>query len=456
MKIKRKLWFAAALLVMPLAAFLILVIKDIIYLPGLTDLGVWQLITIILSYALAAAFLFFFLSKKILENHSSRQTPESNFEKAGQVKRNIFTPGNFSDSPGVDNLLKSGLLFEKVWKITTDGLRLTNKDGNIIAVNDAFCNIVGLSRDKLLQQPFFNIYEKELRDQLLNEYIEDFKSGNVKTGFEKEVCLWNGRRVWLDFSNSLIHISAHNTLLLSTIRDITGRKKSEASLKKYADQLRGLASHLQSVREEERTMIAREIHDELGQVLTVLKIQITLLANKLRDDQPELKEKILNAAKVIDETVESVQKISAKLRPGILDNLGLVPAIEWQAQEYQKNTGIKCECYLPKDDIILNEEKSTAVFRIFQEALTNAGRHSSADVVMISLFKNNGALTLSISDNGCGITEAQKNDPNSLGLLGMKERVLLLNGEFEIFGKENRGTTVRAIVPLEYPGESFY
>lgn len=215
-----------------------------------------------------------------------------------------------------------------------------------------------------------------------------------------------------------------------------------------SQQLRNLSSRLQTIREEERTMIAREIHDELGQVLTVLKIQISLLSNKLREDQSYLKEKIESASRVIDRTVESVQRISAKLRPGILDDLGLIPAIEWQAQDFQESTGINCRLSLLKEEVEMDQEKSTAIFRIFQEALTNVARHASADMIYVGMRTEEKNLVLEIEDNGRGITREQLHDSRSLGLLGMRERAYILGGTVIITGKPGMGTSVKVSMPV--------
>ncbi|HEX2962536.1 MAG TPA: histidine kinase, partial [Ignavibacteriales bacterium] len=229
-----------------------------------------------------------------------------------------------------------------------------------------------------------------------------------------------------------------------TEKELTNRiYQHEQQEEATSQQLRNLSSRIQSIREEERTMIAREIHDELGQVLTVLKIQISLFANKLRDDQKYLKEKIESASKVIDKTVESVQRISAKLRPGILDDLGLIPAIEWQAQDFQKSTGIKCDLSLPKEEIEMDEEKSTAIFRIFQEALTNVARHADASLISVFMGISGRNLVLEVTDDGKGITGQQLYDPRSLGLLGMKERAYILGGSVVISGEPGRGTSVK-------------
>ena len=161
-----------------------------------------------------------------------------------------------------------------------------------------------------------------------------------------------------------------------------------------------------------------------------------------------IKSKLNSVEKLIDNSIESVQKISSKLRPGLLDELGLIPAIEWQTQEFMKNTGIDCEYTLPKEEIILDQEKSTALFRIFQESIFNTARHANASKILINLREINNDLVLEIIDNGKGITQSQISDPKSLGLLGMKERALILGGSVEIKSSMNNGTIIKAVIPF--------
>jgi signal transduction histidine kinase len=196
-------------------------------------------------------------------------------------------------------------------------------------------------------------------------------------------------------------------------------------------------------------MIAQEIHDELGQVLTALKIQISLLANKLNNDQEPLKQKINSLSDMIDASVESVQKISSKLRPGILDELGLIAAIEWQAEEFEKLTNIKCSLALPKDELKLERNKTTAIFRIFQEALTNIARHSGATKVVVTLMNHQSNIYLEIHDNGKGITQDQIKDFKSLGIHGMEERAIVFGGQVYFEGIAGKGTIVKVEIPID-------
>jgi two-component system sensor histidine kinase UhpB len=318
--------------------------------------------------------------------------------------------------------------------------------GDFIEVNDVACDRLGYSKEEFLKLSPSAIVAPKYIDEF-NRCIEKLLDENhviyqlVHRAKDKKL-------IPTEVSSHLFHYEGKLTVL-SVARDITKRKEAEEKLSRTSMIMRNLASHLQTIREEERTMIAREIHDELGQVLTVLKIQVTLLSNKLRDDQQDIKTKINDLSKVIDDTVETVQRISSKLRPGILDELGLFPAIEWQSQEFQKVTGIIFSLSLPSHEIQLDKEKSTALFRIFQEAITNIIRHASATTIQISLYSGSDLLIMEIKDNGTGITLAQIRNPKSLGIIGMKERALAVGGEVYIDGIPNKGTIVKVEIPFK-------
>jgi len=237
---------------------------------------------------------------------------------------------------------------------------------------------------------------------------------------------------------------------------ISNRRQVEKELERSQEQLRNLSRHLQSIREEDSKRIAREIHDELGQSLTALKMDLSWLASRFPGEIPDRKQlvdKIRAMANLIDRTIQTVQKISAELRPGLLDDLGLIPAIEWQAQEFQKRTGIDCQLELGCESIDSDPDRSTAIFRVLQEALTNVARHSSASQVHISLKKNFDKLELRVTDNGIGITGKALRAVDSLGLMGMRERLHPFGGELRIQGWPKKGTTLTVILPLIEPQE---
>jgi len=225
------------------------------------------------------------------------------------------------------------------------------------------------------------------------------------------------------------------------------RKRAEEELRRSREQLRALSAYLQSVREEERVKIAREIHDDLGQSLTALKMDLSWLKGRLSEDR-SLQEKAETMMELIDSTIHTVRRIAAEARPAVLDNLGLVAAIEWQAQDFQKRIGIRCEMRKMFKDIQPDQDISTTLFRIFQETLTNAARHAKATRVEISLEERKSNLILEVKDNGRGITEEEVYASNSLGILGMRERAFLLGGELQIRGVPGKGTTVAVRVPL--------
>ncbi len=264
--------------------------------------------------------------------------------------------------------------------------------------------------------------------------------------------------------------SGNITAVIEMVRDISDRKKAEEALRRSHEelerlvkertaeltilsiQLRNLSTYLQEAREKERTIIAREIHDELGQSLTALKMDLSLLTKRLPKDQGKVMEKAESMAALIESTIQSVKRISTELRPGILDHLGLTPALEWQANEFKKRTGIACDVVCDPDEIVVDRDRTTAVFRIFQETLTNIARHANASKVDVLLRREEKELVLEVKDNGNGITKEQVSDAGSLGLIGMRERVHYWGGLLAITGTKNKGTTVTARIPLDGSG----
>jgi signal transduction histidine kinase len=236
-------------------------------------------------------------------------------------------------------------------------------------------------------------------------------------------------------------------------REVREHEAKEA-LKRSREQLRDLASYLQDVREQERTRIAREIHDDFGQSLTILKMDLSWLKKHMIQDQPPVQNKIDAMFKVIDASLQTLHAVSSELRPVILDDFGLESAIEWQAEEFQSRTGVRCRVDSRVAGPDLTKEQSTAVFRIFQETLTNIMRHSGATEVDVRLEMNDDMLMLEVADNGRGITEAEISNSQSFGLLGMRERLYPFNGKVDFIGHPNKGTRVIVRVPIPGRGGS--
>jgi PAS domain S-box-containing protein len=232
------------------------------------------------------------------------------------------------------------------------------------------------------------------------------------------------------------------------VSDITDAKQAEDQLRVSREQLRELSRHLESVREEERASMAREIHDDLGQTLTALKIDVSWLAKRLPHEQGSLVKKTESMYELIDAAIQTVKRIATELRPGALDDLGLADALEWQVQEFGRRTDIRSKFSASPEAIVLDRDRSTAIYRICQEALTNVIRHAKATRVSVSLKKGPRRVSLKISDNGQGMEEGQILDPTAFGLVGMRERARYWGGEVKISGAPGKGTLVVMSIPL--------
>lgn len=244
-------------------------------------------------------------------------------------------------------------------------------------------------------------------------------------------------------------ITYNNRLaILSVGEDVTQRFLMEAELRKSYDAIRQLNAHLDKIREEERAGIAREIHDELGQQLTVLKMDAAWLKSKLAPDNTEALQRLADMLLLIDNTVKTVRRIASDLRPGVLDDLGIIAALEWQSSEFEKRTGIKVRVQTTAHEVEMNTQTSNAVFRVYQEILTNVARHSAATQVDTTIELSNNTFCLSVQDNGNGFDQQAAKEKKTLGLLGMAERVNILHGELYIDTLPGKGTRITVKVPL--------
>lgn len=256
------------------------------------------------------------------------------------------------------------------------------------------------------------------------------------------------RQLLTALSNQMAMALENARLYAASQQEVAERKRTEEELRQSHEQLRNLSAHIESVTETERTSIAREVHDELGQALTAIKMDLSWLNKRLPKEQEAIIKKTGEMSRLIGTTIQMVKRISTKLRPGVLDDLGLMAAIEWQVQEFQERTRIKCELPAEGEDINLDRDLATAVFRILQEALTNVARHANATRVEVNLKEGDGQLVLQVRDNGKGITEKQIAHPKSFGLIGMRERARSWNGSIKIHGISGKGTTVTVSLPL--------
>lgn len=334
-----------------------------------------------------------------------------------------------------------------------DAVIATDGNGVITFMNSIAEGITGWKNKEALHKPLkdvFNIVSDKKSSQIKLLMTRIMKKDTAELAKESILITKDMAKTPIDYVFAPIRDekrSASGTVLV--FRDIAERKRTEEELNKSYKQLRDLSAHLQSVREDERTTVAREIHDELGQALTALKLDISWLSKRLPKREIRLLNKAQEMSKLTDMTIQKVKKISTELRPGLLDDLGLASAIEWQAEEFQKRTGIKCKVRIEPKDIILDEDRSTSIFRIYQETLTNVARHANATVVRVDLKETAGMLRLNVSDNGKGITEKQISNPKSFGLLGIRERVYLWTGKVKIKGVRGKGTSVIVSIPTQ-------
>lgn len=282
--------------------------------------------------------------------------------------------------------------------------------------------------------------------------VELPEPGRLRRRWEKEVYL-AATRAWVLLAlDPIRHTDGECTGAVLVIRDITAHKRTEIALRESLGQLRSLSSRLQTAREQERTSIARDLHDELGHALTSLKMDVAWLTGHLKEESAPLLERSAAMSALIDRTIATVRALVTELRPSILDELGLLAAIEWQAAEFKRRTGIPARVSGPRKTPDLDAERATAIFRIFQEALTNVARHAAARSVAIVLKELRTRIVLEVRDDGRGVLPEEVQGRDSLGILGMRERARSVGGTMTLKGRPGKGTQVRLSVPKAAAG----
>jgi len=345
-----------------------------------------------------------------------------------------------------EKLGKSEQKYRGIFDDSVASIYVFDNNKRFIDSNQAGLELLGYSKKELLSLCISDVdgdpvvtlpaHEQLLGGQKLMNYAHQLrrKDGKIITVLNNSIPISNA-------NGEIVGMQ-------STLMDITDRKNAEDELKSSKEKLQNLYKHLQTAIEQERTKIAREVHDDLGQVLTAIKLDGHWLKNKIPEDQNELIQKTDMTLKLIDSAIQTVKKISSDLRPGLLDDLGLAAAIEWQAVEYQKRAGIRIKVKLKPENLSVPDDISTAVFRIFQEALTNVVNHAHASSVKVDLTLSGGKVELTVKDNGVGITKAQKVHQKSFGLIGMMERTHALKGDIQFAGTPGRGTIVSVSIPV--------
>jgi len=321
------------------------------------------------------------------------------------------------------------------------------KHGYLAECNDAVARMYGYERaDDIAGARFGELAEAAqpttpatLREWITKHYrLRDWTTEIINTR--------QGRRV---LAISLLGIVVNGMLLRAwgVHTDVTEERAMTKALENSHQQLRLLSNHLQAVREKERTDLARELHDSLGQSLTSIKIALSIVQQDLRQNGSKpnsaIVERFAEINKQLTETISAVKAISTELRPGLLDKFGLAAAIDWQCREFSRRTGLRCEFKIPRTKLNLPAESSTALFRILQEALTNVSQHAQATEVKVFLRIGKHDVLLTITDNGKGIAPEEMSAPVSLGLLGMRERAESIGGSFSIESIPQKGTALR-------------
>jgi PAS domain S-box-containing protein len=332
---------------------------------------------------------------------------------------------------------------------SNDGVAIT-RDGLHVYVNQRFLEMFGYGdAEEILGKPVGDVIHPDDRQRIVEMNMKRQTGEILRSKTEFVGIRSDGSPIHLEGSSSRITYGGEPASL-SCLRDITHHKRAQEQLRESHERLRALAARLQAIREEERARVAREIHDELGQTLTCMKIDLWQIREESSLDPVDKDEVLLKIESLlgfIDATVDTVRRIASDLRPSVLDDLGLVPAIEWQLSDFQRRTGIICAFRKPRR-LVIDKDYSSVLFRVFQESLTNVVRHSEAEKVEITLGKTKGELVLTIRDNGKGMPESEVSNGASLGILGMRERVLPFDGDIQITGKPGKGTRVTVRMPL--------
>ncbi len=329
---------------------------------------------------------------------------------------------------------------ENILGRVADGFVAVDRDYRYRYVNESARRVMG--RDPL------SLIGKRMWDEFPEVRGHEFQRACEQALAEQRpVYVWNYFQPWDRWFEGRIHPSPEGLSIFFT--DVTEQQKAQESLRASAEQLRALAARLSEIREEERKSIARELHDQVGQALTALKLDLEWTRGQIDAGAPsETRARLAGMDTLLDQTLDTTRRISATLRPAILDDLGLPAALRWQAAEFTQRTGVACETRLPDADPPLAPATALALFRILQEALTNVARHAGAKTVRIGLTLEGPTAVLTVADDGRGMAAGVLSRQTSLGLMGMRERALAFGGTLELSGEPGGGTTVAVRVPV--------
>ena len=329
-----------------------------------------------------------------------------------------------------------------------DPIFVKDDQSRLLLVNDAFCTIFGLSRDKIIGKTLAEEVTEKQREQFLRIDKQVITDGQDNVT-EELLTVRNGPTLTISTRKTRYIDENGKRFLIGLIYDITDRKKAIAEIEQSREELRLLADHLQTIREEERAHIAREVHDELSQQLTALKMDVSWIRKKILPEEVPLQKKLEAMISLIDDTMTKVRFIGNSLRSFILDDFGLVDALEFQSSEFEKQHSIHCHFNSPIRELDIDKNVALGIFRIYQETLTNIARHSQAINVTTHLKRRNEHLLLTIHDNGKGFDPEEIKNKKTLGFVGMKERAFMMSSKINIETKKGKGTTITLEVPYK-------
>ena len=352
---------------------------------------------------------------------------------------------DISERKQMEEILREGEeQYKSIVQIMPDGVAI-HTDGKVVFANEAAGKIMKAKNiDQMIGISPIEYVHPDYREIGLQRIKKSLSEQIPAESLEETFIALDGKPVQV-IVTSIPFLYMGKPSMLTVFTDITERKQAEEEIRKSAKLMEDLHMHLNVIREEEHAMTSREIHDQIGQSLTALKIDLNWMHKYIKTD-PEAVAKIQGMIELVTNTIKAVQRISSELRPGILDDLGLDAAIEWYCEEFEKRTAVKCSLKLD-DSTVGDSQKNLVFFRVLQEALTNVIRHANASSVTIKLHHTQKGTTLTIHDNGIGIPKEKINSYKSLGLIGIRERVRLLNGKVDISSKKGDGTKLTIFMP---------
>lgn len=382
-------------------------------------------------------------SKRWLESHA---VPFKNDQ--GEIIALLAVTRDISDKKKAENeLIKSEEKYRLLFKNNPLPVWIVNKENHFfLDINNAAIKLYGYSKEEFLNLKATEVRPKDEVEKYLNSMKDE--SSNIKTSGPWTHILKNGEIIKVEITAENI-IYDDKLCRLIVVNNITEKLKTQELLENTSQQLRELASYLQNIREEERRDIAREIHDELGQQLTGLKMDVSWIKKKIQKETEQFDPKLTEILLLIDNTVKSVRRISTKLRPSILDDLGFKAALDWLLHDYEKRTRTTLHFTYNINEKELKNAHSIGLYRIVQESLNNIAKHANANNIYINFEKVQDKLVLTIRDDGSGFDKNQNKKEKSFGLLGIQERVIMMNGLYEINSEINKGTEIIVIIPLE-------